>query len=59
MSIKLNHMLNPFVCNLDAPACIIGVNKFQGAQEVFQELPCEYVPPEMLRKVAEHGSMQC
>lgn len=27
----------------------------QGAQEVFQELPHEYVPPEMLQKVAEHG----
>lgn len=24
---------------------------------MFQELPCEYVPPEMLRKVAEHGSL--
>lgn len=32
-------------------------NVSQGAQEVFQELPCEYVPPEMLRKVAEHGSL--
>lgn len=31
-------------------------NVSQGAQEVFQELPIEYVPPEMLRKVAEHGS---
>ncbi|KAJ8667132.1 hypothetical protein QAD02_008794 [Eretmocerus hayati] len=30
-------------------------NVSQGAQEVFQELPHEYVPPEMLRKVAEHG----
>lgn len=29
----------------------------QGSQEIFQELPHEYVPPEMLRKVAEHGSM--
>lgn len=32
-------------------------NVSQGAQEVFQELPYEYVPPEMLRKVAEHGSI--
>ncbi|PSN46751.1 Alpha-aminoadipic semialdehyde synthase [Blattella germanica] len=31
-------------------------NVSQGGQEVFQELPHEYVPPEMLRKVAEHGS---
>uniref|UniRef100_A0A182P494 Alpha-aminoadipic semialdehyde synthase, mitochondrial n=1 Tax=Anopheles epiroticus TaxID=199890 RepID=A0A182P494_9DIPT len=31
-------------------------NVSQGAQEVFQELPVEFVPPEMLRKVAEHGS---
>ncbi|EEB10070.1 aminoadipic semialdehyde synthase, putative [Pediculus humanus corporis] len=30
-------------------------NVSQGAQEVFQELPHEYVPPEMLKKVAEHG----
>lgn len=28
----------------------------QGAQQIFQELPVEYVPPDMLRKVAEHGS---
>jgi alpha-aminoadipic semialdehyde synthase len=27
----------------------------QGAQEIFQELPHEYVPPSMLQKVAEHG----
>lgn len=32
-------------------------NVSQGAQEVFQELPHEYVPPEMLKKVAEHGGM--
>uniref|UniRef100_A0A8D8RP93 Alpha-aminoadipic semialdehyde synthase, mitochondrial n=2 Tax=Cacopsylla melanoneura TaxID=428564 RepID=A0A8D8RP93_9HEMI len=31
-------------------------NVSQGAQEIFQELPHEYVPPEMLQKVAEHGS---
>ncbi|XP_055375686.1 alpha-aminoadipic semialdehyde synthase, mitochondrial [Condylostylus longicornis] len=31
-------------------------NVSQGAKEVFQELPFEYVPPEMLRKVSEHGS---
>jgi len=31
-------------------------NVSQGAQEVFSELPIEYVPPEVLRKVAEHGS---
>ncbi|XP_055612755.1 alpha-aminoadipic semialdehyde synthase, mitochondrial isoform X1 [Uranotaenia lowii] len=31
-------------------------NVSQGAQEVFQDLPIEYVPPESLRKVAEHGS---
>ncbi|KAI5730779.1 hypothetical protein M8J76_017292 [Diaphorina citri] len=31
-------------------------NVSQGAQEIFQELPYEYVPPEMLQKVAEHGS---
>lgn len=31
-------------------------NVSQGAQEVFQELPFEFVPPEMLHKVAEHGA---
>ncbi|KAL4719272.1 hypothetical protein ACJJTC_006690, partial [Scirpophaga incertulas] len=31
-------------------------NVSQGSQEIFQELPYEYVPPEMLRKVSEHGS---
>lgn len=30
-------------------------NVSQGGQEVFQELPHEYVPPEMLKKVADHG----
>jgi hypothetical protein len=30
-------------------------NVSQGGQEVFQELPHEYVPPDMLKKVAEHG----
>ncbi|XP_054016004.1 alpha-aminoadipic semialdehyde synthase, mitochondrial [Hylaeus anthracinus] len=30
-------------------------NVSQGGQELFQELPHEYVPPEMLKKVAEHG----
>jgi alpha-aminoadipic semialdehyde synthase len=31
-------------------------NVSKGAQEIFEELPIEYVPPSMLRKVAEHGS---
>ncbi|VVC45324.1 Saccharopine dehydrogenase, NADP binding domain,NAD(P)-binding domain,Saccharopine dehydrogenase, C- [Cinara cedri] len=31
-------------------------NVSQGAQEIFQELPHEYVPPSMLQKVAEHGA---
>lgn len=31
-------------------------NVSQGSQEVFQELPHEYVSPELLRKAAEHGS---
>lgn len=31
-------------------------NVSQGAQEIFQELPIEYIPPDMLRKVSEHGS---
>lgn len=31
-------------------------NVSQGAQEVFQELPFEFIPPEMLHKVAEHGA---
>lgn len=31
-------------------------NVSQGAQEVFQDLPIEYVSPETLRKVSEHGS---
>ncbi|XP_065349918.1 alpha-aminoadipic semialdehyde synthase, mitochondrial [Cloeon dipterum] len=31
-------------------------NVSQGAQEVFQELPFEYVTPTNLRKVAEHGA---
>jgi len=30
-------------------------NVSQGGQEIFQEFPHEYVPPEMLKKVAEHG----
>ena len=30
-------------------------NVSQGAQEIIQELPHEYVPPDMLQKVAEHG----
>ncbi|XP_013792534.1 alpha-aminoadipic semialdehyde synthase, mitochondrial-like, partial [Limulus polyphemus] len=32
-------------------------NVSQGAQEVFQELPYEYVEPEDLPQVSEHGSM--
>ncbi|CAG9769836.1 unnamed protein product [Ceutorhynchus assimilis] len=32
-------------------------NVSQGSQEVFQELPHEYVSPEMLQKAAEHGSL--
>ncbi|KAL5278904.1 AASS family protein [Megaselia abdita] len=31
-------------------------NVSQGAQEIFQELPIEYVTPDTLRKVAEHGN---
>jgi len=31
-------------------------NVSQGAQEVFQQLPYEFVPPDMLKKVAEHGA---
>lgn len=31
-------------------------NVSQGAQEVFQDLPVEYVTPDTLRKVSEHGS---
>ena len=30
-------------------------NVSQGAQEVFRELPHEYVTPLQLKKVAEHG----
>lgn len=33
-------------------------NVSQGAQEVFQDLPVEYVSPDLLRKVSEHGSMR-
>lgn len=32
-------------------------NVSQGSQEVFQELPHEYVPPQLLKKAAEHGSL--
>lgn len=32
-------------------------NVSQGSQEVFQELPHEYVPPHLLKKAAEHGSL--
>ncbi|KAL3270243.1 hypothetical protein HHI36_009299 [Cryptolaemus montrouzieri] len=32
-------------------------NVSQGSQEVFQELPHEYVAPATLRKAAEHGSL--
>lgn len=31
-------------------------NVSQGAQEIFQDLPYEYVPPDMLSKVANHGA---
>jgi len=31
-------------------------NVSQGAQEIFQDLPHEYVPPDMLKKVANHGA---
>ena len=31
-------------------------NVSQGAQEIFQELPHEYVTPSMLAKVAQHGA---
>lgn len=31
-------------------------NVSQGAQEVFQDLPIEYVTPEVLQKVSQHGS---
>lgn len=31
-------------------------NVSQGAQEVFQDLPIEYVTTDTLRKVSEHGS---
>ncbi|KAF0287862.1 Alpha-aminoadipic semialdehyde synthase, mitochondrial [Amphibalanus amphitrite] len=31
-------------------------NVSQGAQEIIQELPHEYVSPDMLQKVAEHGA---
>ena len=30
---------------------------FQGAQEVFQHLPHEYVTPNMLQKIAKHGDL--
>ena len=32
-------------------------NVSQGAQEVFRELPFEYVHPSQLKKVAEHGGL--
>lgn len=32
-------------------------NVSQGAQEIFQELPHEYVHPSMLHKVAMHGDV--
>ena len=32
-------------------------NVSQGAQEVFRELPHEYVTPSQLKKVAEHGGI--
>ncbi|XP_063698348.1 alpha-aminoadipic semialdehyde synthase, mitochondrial [Culicoides brevitarsis] len=31
-------------------------NVSQGAQEIFNDLPVEFVPPSKLKKVAEHGS---
>lgn len=34
-------------------------NVSKGAQEVFEDLPIEYVTPDTLRKVSEHGSMSC
>jgi alpha-aminoadipic semialdehyde synthase len=32
-------------------------NVSQGAQEVFRELPYEYVHPSQLKKVAQHGGI--
>ena len=32
-------------------------NVSQGAQEVFRELPYEYVHPTQLKKVAQHGGL--
>lgn len=32
-------------------------NVSQGAQEIFQDLPHEYVSPQALKKVSEHGSL--
>ena len=31
--------------------------RFQGAQEVFQHLPHEYVSPSMLPKISKHGDL--
>ena len=31
--------------------------QFQGAQEVFQHLPHEYVSPSMLPKISKHGDL--
>lgn len=30
---------------------------FQGAQEIFSELPCEYVEPHELKEVSESGGI--
>ena len=51
------YSLNSFVSNTSRGWHFIfsSGNVSQGAQELFQDLPHEYVPIEMLQKVAEHG----
>ena len=48
---KLSHILGPMTFVFTGSG-----NVSQGAQEIFQELPHEYVSPSMLAKVAQKGA---
>ena len=51
LTIKLSQLLGPMTFVFTGSG-----NVSQGAQEIFQELPHEYVSPSMLSKVAQKGA---
>ena len=51
LTINLSHNLGPMTFVFTGSG-----NVSQGAQEIFQELPHEYVSPSMLAKVAQKGA---